>query len=261
MAGSRRGRSKGFPGGGTLGGLGDLIRSAIGQAGAVRDVLERGAREGRARLDDARLERQRADALVDLGEAVLAAIRRGDLTDLEELPEIAHAVSAIDELDARIEEVVDRQRRPGRDRQDLAPSTRRARPSGSDAPWQSVRDPDHDADDELDETSDEIPRRRRTSSDDGTVSSADWRPPRPAAPPRVWRPPVDAEETAVDRPSRRRASEPARDDKVDRPSEVKRRPEPRAGGISFGEDEDEDDLRDYMHPDDVPPKDTKPDKK
>lgn len=78
------------------------------------------------------------------------------------------------------------------------------------------------------------------SVDDGTVSSGvRWAPAKPAKPQgeRVWRPPVDepAPQTAATR---------------------KQMPVPgvKKGGISF--DNDDDDLADYMHPDDVPPKPT-----
>ncbi len=66
-------------------------------------------------------------------------------------------------------------------------------------------------------------------ADDGTVGSGvRWTPPKPKGE-RVWRPPTD------DAPA---AAKPAA---------------PRKGGISFAMDDD-DDLADYMHPDDVPPK-------
>jgi hypothetical protein len=272
MAGSRRGRSKGgFPGAELRGTLESLFRSALGQAGVVRTVLERGAREGRARLDDARMERQRTDALVELGEAVLAAVRRGDLVDLEDLPEIAHAVAALDDLDARLEEHHD-ERRP-RDRHpevsgrpDVITPARRAPAGRDEPPWQRVRE-----DDDVEDAQVEPPRRRGGSvgGGDGTVSSASWSPP-PAAPQRVWRPPADIpdapEETAVERPSRRRASEPRPETKPPeaKPAPRARRPSPRAGGISFASEDDDEaaDLREYMHPDDVPAKpERKPDRK
>lgn len=74
--------------------------------------------------------------------------------------------------------------------------------------------------------------------DDGTVSSGvRWAPAKPAKPAgeRVWRPPVE---------------EPA----PQAAAKQKQMPVPgvRKGGISF--DNDDDDLAEYMHPDDVPPK-------
>ncbi len=67
---------------------------------------------------------------------------------------------------------------------------------------------------------------RGPKEDDGTVTSKTWQPPfRAEKPTSVWRP-GDATP----------------------PTEAK--PAPRPGGISF----DDEDLADYMHPDDVPPK-------
>jgi hypothetical protein len=82
--------------------------------------------------------------------------------------------------------------------------------------------------------------RRRTKpaadSDDGTVSST-WAPPkRSSSPARVWRPPIET------------APEPLAPIPPPPPSLRKR-----AGGISFDADDDSD-LADFMHPDDVPKK-------
>jgi len=71
MASKRRG---GFRPPELRGTLGTLIRTTTG---VVRDAIERGAREGRARLDDVRSRGRRHDALADLGEIVLDLIRRG----------------------------------------------------------------------------------------------------------------------------------------------------------------------------------------
>src|SRR5215813_2242983 len=70
MASKRRG---GFGPPELRGTLGTLLRTTTG---VVRDAIERGAREGRARLDDARANRRRHDALADLGSLVLDLIRR-----------------------------------------------------------------------------------------------------------------------------------------------------------------------------------------
>jgi len=82
-------------------------------------------------------------------------------------------------------------------------------------------------------------KRAASNHDEGTVSSRSWSPPRAGSPgaARVWRPPAAATDS---RPS----------------DEITAREKPKAnpakkGGISF----DDDDLADYMHPDDVPPKD------
>src|SRR5262245_60569338 len=92
MASKRRG---GFRPPELRGTLGTLLRTTTG---VVRDALERGAREGRARLDSARASRRRHDALADLGELVLDLIRRGEI-DLAELPEARDLVRELDELD------------------------------------------------------------------------------------------------------------------------------------------------------------------
>jgi hypothetical protein len=91
----RRGR-----GASDLGGtLGSLLRTTWEQAGAVREVLERGARTGRARLDEALGDRKRTTALAELGEIVLELVRQGEI-DLDELPEIRASVQALDRIDA-----------------------------------------------------------------------------------------------------------------------------------------------------------------
>src|SRR3954469_3490720 len=92
MASKRRG---GFRPPELRGTLGTLLRTTTG---VVRDALERGAREGRARLDSARASRRRHDALADLGELVLDLIRRGEI-DLGELPEARDLVRELDDLD------------------------------------------------------------------------------------------------------------------------------------------------------------------
>src|SRR5262245_59648842 len=94
MPSKRRGGGFGPPE--LRGTLGTLLRTTTG---VVRDALERGAREGRARLDDARASRRRADTLADLGELVLDLIRRGEI-DLAELPEARDLIRQLDELDA-----------------------------------------------------------------------------------------------------------------------------------------------------------------
>src|SRR5512140_3079673 len=93
MATKRRG---GFGPPELRGTLGTLLRTTTG---VVRDALERGAREGRARLDDVRTNRRRQDALAELGELVLDLIRRGEI-DLAELPEAHDLVRQLDEFDA-----------------------------------------------------------------------------------------------------------------------------------------------------------------
>lgn len=189
MARQRRG---GFKPPELRGTLGTLVRTAFQQAGVVKDALERGAREGRSRIDDFRADRRRQEALAELGEVVLELIRKGEI-DLGELPEARAIVDHLEEIDA------------GAADEDLAPSAPRSRKR-------------FDA---------------RAAEDDGTVSAIGQRPPRrPGRPTNVWRPPA----------------EPA-----DEPAPAPKAALPRKGGIQFDRDDD-DDLADYMHPDDVPPK-------
>ena len=208
MARQRRG---GFRPPELRGTLGTLLRTAVP---AVRDVIERGAREGRARLDDALSGRRRGDALVELGEIVLDLIRRGEI-DVAELPEVADIVHHLDEMDAE---------------QNEAPvprslTRRRFDDRGGPPPTERGKK-----------------RARPAAEDDGTVSSRTWSPSSKAnaAAPRVWRPNADThhddQPESRDRP--RAAPIPA-------PNPAKK------GGISF----DDDDLAEYMHPDDVPRKD------
>ena len=195
MARQRRG---GFRPPELRGTLGTLLRTTLAQAGGLRSALERGAREGRARLDDALAGRRRNEALAELGEIVLDLIRRGEI-ELDQLPEAREVVEYLDSVDEGEE--------PD-DERDVAPA----------------------------------PSRTRFDDRDGTVPSAKWvaAPRKPTAPARVWRPPPDIEDRPADEIT-------ARD-----------RPMPKAkkkGGISFGKVEDDDeDLAEYMHPDDVPPK-------
>jgi hypothetical protein len=170
--------------------LGTLLRTTLAQAGNLRDVLERGAREGRSRVEGALANRRRTDALSELGEIVLDLIRRGEV-DVDELPEARDIVQHLDELDAE----ADDEREPPR-------SIRKRFDTRK-----------HDA----------------RNEDDGTTSSTTWAPPnrpRSSATQRIWRPNVDA---------------------IPAPSTAKK-----SGGIRF--EDNDDDLAEYMHPDDVPKK-------
>jgi hypothetical protein len=163
--------------------LGTLLRTTLAQAGNLRDVLERGAREGRSRVEDALAGRRRSEALADLGEIVLDLIRRGEI-DIDELPEARDLVAHLDEID-------------------------------SDA------DPEPEEPRQIRKRFDARPRH--DNREDGTASAATWVPPtrtRPGAE-RVWRPPVEAAPK-------------------------------KSGGIRF--EDDDSDLAEYMHPDDVPKK-------
>jgi hypothetical protein len=186
MARQRRG---GFKPPELRGTLGTLLRTAVSQAGVVRDAIERGTQ-------NLRTDRRRQEALAELGEVVLELVRNGEI-DLGELPEARSIIAHLDELDGG----------EGAPDEALAPRSRRR-----------------------------FDDRERAAADDGTVSAKTWQPPnrRSGKPTNVWRPREAAEPVAAPRPPR----DPAR-----------------KGGIQFADDPDpDDDLADYMHPDDVPSK-------
>ena len=233
-------RGGGFRSTDVRGTLGSLIKSTLAQAGVVRDVLERGAREGRSRLDEARAGKRRHDALAELGEAVLALIRRGEI-DLAEIPEVRDVVADLDQLDAAAPGRV----RGGWGRPDEEPGI----PWEHDEPLSEVDRERHEGG--LGEIARPASRQRfddrrgSAAAGDGTVSSARWSgssgASRKAEAPRVWRPP--AQEPADAPPASKHPTVPA----LPRAIAAKART---GGGITF----DDDDLADYMHPDDVPPK-------
>lgn len=162
MAPPRRGgRSRSLAPPELRGALGALLRTTLEQASAVRDALERGAREGRARLDDALGDRRRTEALADLGDVVLRLIQRGKFEELAEHPDVAEAVAAIEELE---------ERKPAR--------RERERDDDSFVVPESRKRFDRDR-----------PRER-----DDTVASKDWRPPPARSTERVWRPVKDEPE-------------------------------------------------------------------
>jgi hypothetical protein len=161
-SGSRGSRgSRGGGGGGPRGTLGTLLRTTLAQAGVVREMLERGAREGRARLDDARQGRRRDQALARLGEAVLEAVQNGEpqVAELYDLPDVADALADLEGLDAGAEDV-------GEDEDEAAPRDRER------SVWvpPGIRD-----------RFDRRPPRpppieSRETDGDGTVSSKEWKP-------------------------------------------------------------------------------------
>ncbi len=194
MARQRRG---GFKTPELRGTLGTLLRT-------TREVLERGAREGRSRVEEALAGRRRSDALAELGEIVLDLIRRGEI-DVAELPEVRDVVAHLDELDAGAEE---------------------AEPPVARAPLRRRFD------------------SRTSDADDGTVSARTWAPPtRKKEATKVWRPPGAPASPPNEPPSRERP--------VRRADTIPGRKRSGGGGITFDDDSD---LADYMHPDDVPPK-------
>ena len=220
MAPASRKGSRGSRGStGPRGTLGTLLRTTLAQAGVVREVLERGAREGRARLDDARRGRRRDQALIRLGEAVLEAVRAGEAQDLFDLPEVADALAEIDGLDAGAEEPPER---------------------GVDV----------DVDDE-DAPGRARGRERSVWVPPGIRDQFDRRPQRPPPIEPAEAPSRDDDGTVSAVSSRARARKPA-----DEPgARFAERPPARRGGIQFTRDDDDDeDLSQYMHPDDVPPK-------
>lgn len=119
---NKRGRASDL--GGTLGGL---LRSTLAQAGVVREALERGARSGRAALDealgDAAQERRRTAALAELGQIVFELVQQGEL-DLAELPEIHEVVERLERLDGASEHLA-----PSRSRR----ASQRASAAGGEA--------------------------------------------------------------------------------------------------------------------------------
>jgi hypothetical protein len=208
--------------------LGTLLRTTLAQASVVRDALERGAREGRSRLDEARANRRRHDTLAELGEIVLELIRRGEI-DLDELPEARGLIRELDELD----EHDDRGREPDDPDEDVprAPTRRRF---DDRKPTRDLKAPRR----EPPKVTRDLKAPHREDRDDGTVSSQRWKPPsRGGKPTKVWRPVVE-DAPVPDSPRKPETRERTKD------------LAPKRGGISF-EDED---LADYMHPDDVPPK-------
>jgi hypothetical protein len=227
MASKRRG---GFGTPELRGTLGTLLRTTTD---AVRDALQRGAREGRARFDDVRASRRRQDALAELGELVLALIRSGEI-DLAELPEARELVRQLDEFEAEPtdEPALEPPRATSRSRFD--DRARRPAPDDDDGTVSSGATAHH-------------------TSASGTASSGATRRTNPGAPRYVesapastrvptkpikdsWRPTLDDAPTIADMPAAKRSL---------LPHDPQRR-----GGISF----DDDDLNEYMHPDDVPPK-------
>lgn len=212
MASKRRG---GFRPPELRGTLGTLLRTTTG---VVRDALERGAREGRARLDDARAGRRRQDTLAELGELVLDLIRRGEI-DLAELPEARDLIRQLDELDADADEPEPPPRPAVRRRFDDRPG----HPSRPDRPG---RDDGTVSSGVADRPPPPAPRQPPQQQPRAAVPPSSRAPTRPM---KTWQPPPDDDEPAAPPP----------------PAAPRRQ-----GGISF----DDDDLADYMHPDDVPAK-------
>ena len=309
--------------------LGTLLRSTLQQAGAVKDalgeVLDRGTREGRARLDDFRADRRsskrRTDAVAELGEIVLDLIRRGEI-DLGELPEARDVIDHLDAIDAAesaastsgeasrygdddggasyldrgLRTRVDDDFDPGarRDPREAAfpPSRQRfdgrrepARPPGP-VPHHHHHDEDggHDHGHSHSHARDDAARgyedernaaasRSQVSSRAGARDPRDGRSPLPARSSRAERGARDdSPRPRGPGPERHRADadgtvssasagasrvwRPVADDRTPPPASRAAAPAPAAptrSGIRFDPDDDAD-LADFMHPDDIPPK-------
>jgi hypothetical protein len=195
--------------------LGSLLRSTIEQAGVVRDALERSARSGRAKFDEARGDRRRHGALAELGEIVLDLVRRGEI-ELSELPEIADVVRELDAIDDEDGDVEAASTAP---RPQSAPARNDRRTESRD-PQQRVWRPSQA----------EVPVARERSARMTQPESLSARIRREA----------DGTIAAL------RQSAPASDRATQDDRNLSHGAAPR-GGISF-----DDDLQDYMHPDDVP---------
>ncbi len=257
--------------------LGTLLRNTLEQVGAVKDVVERQARTSLEQLDSVMLERQKRDALANLGELIWDLTRAGRMpTDLRQLSEdrdFSALIDEIDEIQARIADERDR--------------------DGHDSPRPEHRGRQREA------RVERRPAAREVS--DGTVSSAGWRPPPPSGASdehgqrrhevRVWRPtrpsaPRDdhsSASTTATAPATAATTEATTatpSAAADTPRAHRRRSRAhggtRGGGIAFGSDaaddgppargstrgggiafvsdvaDDDDDLSEYMHEDDLP---------
>lgn len=186
----------------------------------LREAFERQARSQRVRIDGAMLERKRRDMLAALGEAVYELARAGEVGDLEEVPEISDLIADIEYIDDRMDDADARPRRDVSD-PDVVSAAEWAAGSG----------------------------RRRFHHPEPGASDENmrvWRPVRPSA---RKEPPADqadeAAEEAVPEPTARGRS-----------SRRRRSRRAAGGGIAFGADprdslDDDDDLEQYMHPDDL----------
>ncbi|HUH02523.1 MAG TPA: hypothetical protein VML75_11030 [Kofleriaceae bacterium] len=210
--------------------------------GAVKDAALRGAEAQRVWIDGALLGRKRRDVVAELGEKIYEGVVSGALRDLEAHPELAELIAEIDDLEVRMEEAAERTRETtDRARRTAAGFAARAGfPATGLSRRRTTREPDDRA---------EEPRVWRpvmssimADQDDGTVSALS-----PLDPHSFDDPFDDAPATAAERPAA----------KVAGPQRQRRAARGR-GGIQFVEDavagdpDDDADLEQYMHPDDVP---------
>jgi hypothetical protein len=213
--------------------LGTLMQTALEQVGVVREVVEREAQAQLSRLDLVKLQRQRRNALAELGEAVYDLAVQGKLGELSEA--VRECLAAIDAVDQQLEGAG----RPG-DRGFAANSGWRRPPKSparrDDAPigvWRPV--PPFAAPDQQsggkggpDQASAPRPSGERSHHSSGHESSLARRSTGGRAP---------------------AGSEPAQGGAA-----VADEPRPRPGrAIRFDDNwDDDDDLEEYMHENDVP---------
>ena len=206
--------------------------------GVVKDVALEQARSQRGLLDQAKTARRRKDVLAKLGEEILEMSQRGDLGGLERKPAIRRYLKEIDQLDRELE---------GSDEAYFEDMRRGAGLNDAASPFE-------------DEGRSEA------------VSSANYRPPPPSQPgeARVWRPNLDELDTEEELPNIAQSVDGGDDE-----AEVEAAPRPArrgfsqrtrrtasrgaGGGIRFieeeampGDQDNDDDLAEYMHEDDVP---------
>ncbi len=251
MAKMKRSNRKGLGGADLTETLGSLLRSTLEQAGVVREVLERGARTGRARLDEARAGRRRSTALAELGEIVLELVRSGEV-ELDELPEIADVVSELDRIDADADGGGDD--RGGRADWARSRSAMPSMPSRDETSWPDDRGRSGTGPGARAARPTSVERRTepRAPSREGVWRPGNVAPVLPPSQPGRDRVPRPTQPESLTARLRREADgtiaslrhatpEPATDDRKLAYGNVPR------GGISF-----DDDLHEYMHPDDVP---------
>jgi hypothetical protein len=226
--------------------------------GAVKDAALRGAESQRVWIDGALLGRKRRDALAELGEKIYEGVISGELRDLEAHPEVAALVAEIDDLEVRMEEAAERTRETtDRARRTAAgfaaragfPTTGLSRAGARDR--RPAPEDERDFGEELRVWRPVMPRDAVVGDvddddDDGTVSALSQRDLPDAVEDDF------AEDDFGDEPARPLAN-------ANQPPQRRRnrRAARGRGGIQFIEDgvpeTDEDaDLEQYMHPDDVP---------
>lgn len=222
-------RDRRHRGGGALdiqGTLGTLLRTTLQQVGVVKDVVERQARSSLANLDQVMLQRKRRDALVRLGEVVYDLGRGRQLGALADHAEVAEALAEIEDIDARLDQegAEPAEAVSSADWRPPGSHGRSAADSAGQRVWRPVVPPDDDSADLAPAT--------------GAGDDADSRSDRS---PQMARPQSEDESESAPTPGRARRRRPRQRDA--------------GGGIAFISDavaEDDEDLSEYMHEDDVP---------